>query len=167
MDASFLLTAAEKVIVPMATALIGVAVTLWKMQQKRKDDFAALKATVEGLIAKRVDDRTAFANLIQQIQEGLKKDFDSLGSSMTEKAAQVRQVNRSFAKIVERYTALETQVEAAREAITRIDTEHTEYNREQSKLWQSMSQQIGQVDGYLRAMNRRASGDYHSPTQKR
>lgn len=86
---------------------------------------------------------------------------------MTEKAAQVRQVNRSFAKIVERYTALETQVEAAREAITRIDTEHTEYNREQSKLWQSMSQQIGQVDGYLRAMNRRASGDYHSPTQKR
>ena len=167
MDASFLLTAAEKVIVPIATALIGVAVTLWQLQQKKKDELAALKATVEGIVKDRIADRTAFANLIQQIQEGLKKDFDSLGSSMTEKAAQVRQVNRSFAKMVERYTALETQVEAAREAITRIDTEHTEYNREQSKLWQTINQQIGQVEGFLRAMNRRASGDFQSPTQRK
>ncbi len=156
MDNSFLLQAAEKVIVPIATALIGVVVTLWQTSQKKKDERDAQKQRLETV-----------ESLLASLSAAYKKDFEALSASLQAKSAEVRQAMRSFAKLTERYATLEGEIGRMAKNIEHYDVEMATFIKEQQELWRGTNQQIGQVEGYLKAMHRRDSSSFQSPTKMR
>ncbi len=166
-----------KQVAPAAvTGFVGIITTGLAARKTLKDEVASLKRQIEALFKERETEKAAaekraaieaaaIDKSIAQLKVEFNRELQEVFLSLKTRSAEARSGRKTMDEIIQRLITMEASGEARTREMERLSEELMEFVREQQRQWQTMSAQMGNVEGYIRAITKKASGSFQSPNR--
>lgn len=175
----------DKVALPVLSGAGGVALSIWRLQKSLSDRLEALELAWKQFNDKdypreRGDFQAKFADQLAQVHafldllEKTKKELEAkindevedINKGLNRRSHERAETRKLQSRLSERYMALEGRMEKCEKSLSELSTQYQDFAKDQNEQWQTMNNQLGQLEGYLRGIIRSSDSGQFPGTKR-
>jgi uncharacterized coiled-coil protein SlyX len=156
---SFFTLLLEKVLPPVVSGGGGVLLAVWRLTKTLGDRVKVLEDVWKHFSEEHYPlDKGGLISSVGTLRADMEKALSDIHTDDRRSMRERLDARRLQASIVERINKMESRISSCEKAVTELNTSFQTFAKEQNEQWQSISKNLGQIEGYLKGVAAKSSG---------